>query len=394
MKGVYDTGSVELVVVSDKCSKWCGKLSALFHSKHSNSYQAGPQSVVLQYGSGEVLAHEAYDTISVGPLGSSAAPFWEVIDANMPLLQSAGFTSIVGLGPIAYGTEVMQHNVKAKSGTAYALLLRKLGVDRFSVCLGRPAKSPGFLTWNDGVLESMPRAFARVSTVQSGFWMTTLTDVRLGSTPVACSKVGDCGAVLDSGTSLISTPSEARETMLDLIEKLAVDCDNLAELPELHFKLDGVDHSLPPDSYIGRVRGSSAQGVQEYFRSPTDGTTCQATIMSMSMSSVAGQVWVLGMPFFRRYYSVFAQPTADSPPVMHTAIADADCRPVQGISQALQRNVHGPRAAVVARTVDASQVRMPSWLRAAARAGYLDSPSRNRARASNESMLDVHAQAL
>jgi hypothetical protein len=108
LQGVYDSGSLELVVVSDKCNNWCGSAQRMFHAAHSDTYQNGPMSVVLEYGSGEVLGKEAYDTVSVGSLGSMDAPFWEVVDANMPLLQQSGFGAIVGLGPIPPDASVMR----------------------------------------------------------------------------------------------------------------------------------------------------------------------------------------------------------------------------------------------------------------------------------------------
>jgi hypothetical protein len=273
--------------------------------------------------------------------------------------------------------------------------MRKLGVDRYSVCLGRTPLSPGVLIWNDALPERMPRAFTKVSTVEGGFWLTSLTDVRFGSTPVACLKPGSCGAILDSGTSLISTPEDAFDTISELVERLSVDCDNIAELPELHFKLDGIDHSLPPDSYIGRVRGNSPDGVKSHFRSSGSATpSCQSTLMQIRMDSAAGAVWVLGMPFFRRYYSAFVQATQDSPASIYTALAGPDCQPVQGISQALQRGTHSTQQKrVEARIVDASQVRMPSWLLRGARSGRLEDGAHwNLRHATDKDVLDVHAQ--
>ncbi|CAK0859421.1 unnamed protein product [Prorocentrum cordatum] len=318
-------------------ARTCGSEQRMFHAAHSATYQHGPMSVVLEYGSGEVLGKEAYETVSVGPLGSTEAPFWEVVDANMPLLQQSGFGAIVGLGPIPADATVLRPH-GAENNKSFALLMRKLGADRYSVCLGRTPLSPGVLVWNDGLVESMPRAFTKVTTVEGGFWLTSLTDVRFGSTPVACFEPGSCGAILDSGTSLISTPEDAFVSIGELVEQLSVDCDNIAELPELHFKLDGIPHSLPPDSYIGRVRGNSTDGVKSHFRtSGSAAPSCQTTLMKINMDSAAGAVWVLGMPFFRRYYSAFVQATTESRASVYTALAGPDCQPVQGISQALKR---------------------------------------------------------
>merc|ERR1719203_1621642 len=105
--------------------------------------------------------------------------------------------------------------------------------------------------------------------------MVKMTDVSLGNKRIACS--GGCGAVIDSGTSLIAAPFEPYSELSNSIEDILTDCSNIGGLPELHFRLDGVPFSLPPDAYIGNVHGKTRKDVAGHFRKPnSENRSCQA----------------------------------------------------------------------------------------------------------------------
>merc|ERR1719454_1499515 len=61
-----------------------------------------------------------------------------------------------------------------------------------------------------------------------------------------------CGAVIDTGTSLLTPPPEVVDLIQKSIEAKDIeDCSDLSKFPTLAFKLNGKDLSLPPQSYIG-----------------------------------------------------------------------------------------------------------------------------------------------
>lgn len=362
-KSVMDTGSLEFVVLSDKCPRWCGVSSPLFHSRLSLSYRRGPLNVVLAYGSGSVLAREAYENVTVGPYIEAVTPFWEVLDADMPLLFNSRFNAIVGFGPVPPNTTLLIPGLD--NSRSYAVLPQKMGVGRFSVCLGREAGSHGFFTWDDDSLKTAPDLFSHIPVSSPEYWMTQLSDVRLGDVPVGCQS-GGCNAILDSGTSLLALPREAYDAMLEAVDRLDVDCSNVIGLPELRFRLGDVDFSLPPDSYIGSVNGVADEHVARHFA--VSNATCQAILMRAAVKDAASPTWILGMPFFRKYYSIFVQATEASPPAIHAALAGDDCLPA-GLARrpALSRDRFAEARTRRARQFDASDILLPSWLRRASR---------------------------
>merc|ERR1719384_1379624 len=113
--------------------------------------------------------------------------------------------------------------------------------------------------------------------------------------------------------------------MTMFIRTLGTHCSNLGALPELHFSLNGVRYSLPPDSYVGQVYGSVPNGLVSHFEKTS--SKCQAALMKIHMSSVLGETWILGMPFFRSYYKVFHRDQGEKPRLF-TAKSTDECQPL------------------------------------------------------------------
>jgi len=363
LDGVYDTGSIELVVLSERCGLLCGSgRRQLYDPKLSLSHESGSYHTVLSYGSGTLMAQNAYNTVSMGPYTSSAeAPFWEVRDALMPLLFFSGFEAIVGLGPVPQNIQNLRPHASLANKKAYAVFLKSLGLLRtkYSVCLGKVPKSPGYMIWEDDAVDKMGSLFTPLDVHHGHYWMTKLSDVRLGQTPIACQH-GACGGILDSGTSLIAMPTAVAGLLKLEVQKLGSPCSSRL-LPSLNFKLNGIDYSLPPDAYMGKVTGQSSSDMMEFFHA--DGTEeCKVSVMNTDMTSDLGSTWILGMPFFRTYYTTFAQ----RPPKMYTAVASGECTPASGADGSLSSY---PLQEL--REINASALRVPFWVRQAHAHGSL-----------------------
>ena len=86
-----------------------------------------------------------------------------------------------------------------------------------------------------------------------------------------------------------------------------------------------------------------------------------------------GPMWIVGMPFFREYYTTFHMgddPWDNTNRSLFTAPADQDCNPStddnSGIALVQQRQPVKPKL------VDLSKVAIPLWLREAAKTGYVE----------------------
>lgn len=402
MRGILDTGSFELLVLSKDC-KVCGDRNLLFDHEGSSSYSEGQTAAQHSFGSGVTFSNEAFDTVSAGPLSSRHQRFWEVFDAMMPILEESSFQAIVGVGPpdsalklandqegdmsameeefrdlgvdvpARFLSQSPADDVREARGAPVApgalrgsdppALCTKFGVRSFSVCIGQSAGSPGYFIWNDKLPVGQASIFTSVPVAGDIHWAARMTDVRVGHGRFGDDGVvrlgcGDgCAAVVDSGTSLIAAPPEVISMVEDALSKLKQDCSNLGDMPDLVFNLGGHEFSLPPDAYVGQVVQKGVRDIL-HFRFRSRHYSCVPLFMEIDTDTQLGPMWILGLPFFRKYYTSFSYDPSSSPSRKHMAMALADdrCYPVSGDSL-----LGSPRKRMHPRTVDLSQLHVPRW---------------------------------
>jgi len=141
-----------------------------------------------------------------------------------------------------------------------------------------------------------------------------------------------CGAIVDSGTSLIAVPSNILTRLDPLLSSIKEDCSNLNSLPSLEFNLGGHRFFLPPKAYVQQVRQADRRNKTSSVwdsiwgekERPND-VVCAPAFMVMEKNSQLGPVVILGMPFLRYYYTVFNRDAK----AIHFADANPDCTPAQ-----------------------------------------------------------------
>lgn len=108
-----------------------------------------------------------------------------------------------------------------------------------------------------------------------------------------------CQAIVDTGTSLITGPSEEIKQLQKAIGaepvygEYAVECDNLNVMPDVTFTINGVPYTLQPTAYT-------------ILDSADDGTNfCSSGFQGLDIQPPAGPLWILGDVFIRQFYSVF-----------------------------------------------------------------------------------------
>jgi hypothetical protein len=360
-----DSGSLETVVISSVCN-YCGAKQHLYHPSDSATHQNTDDVSQQSYGSGELLTRLAFDSIKIGTSTLATASMWEVVDAYMPLLQESDFAGIFGLGPYPPNMEVISFRDHVSSGSASAgngngpkywqdqnastSLQWQLGFNSYSICLNSGHGSPGQLIFNDNAVEQHADSFRTVPVVPGlPWWAAELTEVKLGEKSLECGG-SSCAAVVDSGTSLLAFPSSVRRMIGSLLQEQGVECSNIEQAPPLHFKLGGNDFTLPARFYIGEVFGALSEEMVGQFDVGDDGCAALFQDFDEEVPDV-GSLWILGMPFFRAYYTVFLQ----SPQQMFIAQSEG-CSP----TSSLRLESTGSTSL---NKLDLSKVRPPRWLR-------------------------------
>jgi len=405
LKAILDTGSFELVVFSSDCASCGAAKSDGYNSKSSSTFHNGNLMQMLSYGSGDTLCRDATDHLQIGPLSVKDQPMWLVMEASMSILDSADFQAILGLGPPAavkqqarmdreqlqgledklkgWGVIVparLQARIDSKKKADTVLenlddsVPGNLHLRYLSVCFGRAKGSKGYMIWNDAEPASRAEPFRRLSVVGSVTWGLALKSVELVSNDgqhhvVACEH--GCGAILDTGTSLISGPTSAVTAIGKLLETLGANCAKQETLPTLKFELGGETITLPPDAYIGFVTGVMPAPWRSLFHQKPfiQVHQCQLLMMDTGDSKTdSGDLWILGLPFFRKFYTTFdyGEDSDNRVDSIWIREADPDCYPAGSESSdfnnsAARNFTKFNERNMSLRSVDQSKLRLPRW---------------------------------
>jgi hypothetical protein len=353
LTGIFDTGSFELLVRSSRCEH-CIHPTPPYIEEKSISFVENGTLTQHVFGSGPCITKLGYETVSVGPLKAESQAFWEIVKHDIPIMNTAKFAAIVGIGP-NFGF-----------GNQEKTLLMNFGVTEFSICLQKSSGSDGFLTWGPEEKALSKKDIFTAKVTGKHHWETRMRDVHFDSkssrdllqkskakhaadakekaekakaqkakkgnkTKVAdeeeeafdfpsifkrpavsapCSNAQGCVAIVDSGTSLIAAPSEALYHLSEMVGEIKEDCSNLHELPALRFNLDGNIFDLPPQAWVMRITGATMEADNIWdilFFKPKIRKLdiCMPAFTEMNMESPNGPMWILGMPFFRYYHTTF-----------------------------------------------------------------------------------------
>lgn len=373
---IPDTGSYELVVFADSC-EGCGKKGHLYQESQTGTFRQGLLEAKQSYGSGSTQSREAYDSVALGCLDVESQVFWEVYQANMPIIEQGSFQGIFGLGPPAdnpvMAREELQHvkeelhqmesdgmdisayddvveNLQAVADFTVnaSLWLTALRVRSYSICI-RPAHgSPGVFVFNDDSVERYPKNFVSVPVVGDKYWSAKLGGVRFGDggEVVDCADRG-CDAILDSGTSLIAAPPQVVDHVVTLMQnysEISRNCKDLTQLPDLVFELGGETFSLPPESYMGEIQNDDYEWIRQHMphlarqieqiksddeesQGDHEEIWCSPLLMSLDQDPKGPREWILGLPFYRRYYTNFRlSDDSKEAASVHFARPDDECQ--------------------------------------------------------------------
>jgi len=388
---VVDTGSYDLLVFSNKCTA-CGTDG--FDSSKSDSFSSGGLIVDHRFGSGTCNSTDAYDDVLLGELVSNHQSFWQVEEANMPVLAKMNFQGVLGVGPpnaavqkakddamaakYMHKHDLEQHYAELiEHAESTSSLASSLGMETFSFCLGSAPGSLGTVLWQDSTPEERGDAsFITVPVEGEAYWATKLQNVKIGDKQFGTDGSDGGMAIVDTGTSLIAAPAKVVDMVSEMLASLPGlddECSDVSSLPNIEFNIGDGILSLPPSAYAGKIVGdlasSEVDGLPSLLQKRKSGG-CGSTLLKMDIRSEQGDVWVLGMPFFRKYYTTFQLDGATSSRPEAKSISftehDGDCRPTTSSFLQLDQNKKHQTF-----SVDPSMVKVPGWLRAARQTGWL-----------------------
>lgn len=353
LMAIYDTGSYDLMVVSDHCST-CSVPNKLkvYNSKTSKTFKKGKTKEAFEhfFAGGTIMARLDFDTVQMGSKSATEkvenVAIWQVTDTTLPQWidpDLCKFTAIVGFG---FGETAPDTPTELPP---VVQLLERAGTQHFAICLQKGKNRPGYITLNppfDFASAGFAAMFRSVPVVGNKHWAVEQKGVHYFNGQFEdrrCSDPGECVAIIDSGTSLIGVPGLHMAFISEFAAQIKDDCSNLDKLPDLIFELGGHTFPLPASAYVLQLDGK-----------------CYAAFMPLTMASDRGLVWVLGLPFLRHYYTLWDR----QGPALYIAEQGEKCEPKLSSNTSVKL-AHTPGSLVAHSepTIgDIREARLPSWM--------------------------------
>lgn len=287
-KVVLDTGSANLWVPGSQCNSIACFLHTKYDSSKSSTYKKNGTEFEIRYGSGAVSGYISQDTLYMGGLTIPKQDFGET--TNEPGLAFA-FGKFDGILGLAYDTISVNHVVPP----FYSALDQGLLDDPvFSFKLGNTNKEgdEGVFTLGGIDEEAYSGKITYLPVRRKAYWEVQFDALSLGT---ETAELQNTGAVIDTGTSLITLPSQLAEIINTQIGakkgwngQYTVECDSRTSLPDMKFNFDGYNFTLSPFDYILEISGS-----------------CISAITPFDFPEPIGPLSIVGDAFLRRYYSVY-----------------------------------------------------------------------------------------
>ncbi|KAK5877079.1 hypothetical protein CesoFtcFv8_026362 [Champsocephalus esox] len=290
---VFDTGSSDLWVPSAYCVSQACESHKRFKAFESTTFRHDGRKFGINYGSGHLLGVMGRDTLMMAGMTVKRQEFGESVYEPGTAFLRARFDGVLGMGYPALA-EILGNPV-FDNMLAQKLLEQPI----FSFYLSRKSngnsESELLLGGTDERLYDGPINWLPVTA--KAYWQIKIDSVVVQGVSPFCSR--GCQAIVDTGTSLITGPTD---DILDIqqligatptnIGEFVVDCARLSSFPHITFVLGGKDYTLSPEQYIRKEMLG-------------DRKLCFSGFQAVDMISSEGPLWILGDVFLTQYYSVY-----------------------------------------------------------------------------------------
>jgi len=288
---VFDTGSGNLMVPASDCQSTACQSHASFASDASSSsrnvncdgsdIEPGTEAdeVTITFGTGHITGRCVEDDICMGKLCTRGSFIASTDESRQPFASFA-FDGVLGLA--------LESMAQASSFSMMSRLSleSKLSSPLFSVFLSDSDRESSEITFGEIKQDHMAsEIFWANVTRPSGYWEVQIDDIALDNAPQGICE--DCRVAVDTGTSELAGPSEVVRRLSELLD-VAEDCSNYKSLPQLGFAISGYILNLAPRDYIDK-----------------SGNYCSVSLMSLDVPPPNGPLFVFGIPFLQKYYTVY-----------------------------------------------------------------------------------------
>jgi len=293
---VFDTGSANLMVPSDECqstacqthNRFVQKSSSTAHEVNcdGSSIMPGTESdeVTITFGTGHITGRCLEDNVCIGSLCARSAFIASTDESRQPFASFA-FDGVLGLA--------LEHMAQ---GPMFSIMSRlsegqQLQKPLFSVFLSDSDQENSEITFGDIKHEHIASDVFWVDVNKaSGYWEVQMEDITLDNKrQMLCE---DCRVAVDTGTSQLAGPTSVIRKLSTMLN-VQSDCSNYESLPNLGFIVGGHVLNLEPRDYVDK-----------------DNNYCDVSLMPLDVPPPKGPLFVFGIPFLQKYYTVYDHSTS------------------------------------------------------------------------------------
>lgn len=287
-KVILDTGSSNLWVPSAECSSLACYLHEKYDHDSSSTYKKNGTEFAIRYGSGSLEGYVSQDLLTFGDLVIPKQDFAEATSEPGLAFAFGKFDGILGL---AYDTISVN---KIVPPIYNAIDQGLLDAPQFAFYLGDSSKSEdgGVCSLGGYDKSKYTGDITWLPIRRKAYWEVKFDGIGLGK---EYADLKNHGAAIDTGTSLITLPSQLAEIINAQIgaEKswngqYTIDCNARASLPDLTLTFDGYNFTISPYDYTLEVSGS-----------------CISAFTPMDFPDPIGPLAIIGDAFLRKYYSIY-----------------------------------------------------------------------------------------
>uniref|UniRef100_A0A8C6Z4D9 cathepsin E n=1 Tax=Nothoprocta perdicaria TaxID=30464 RepID=A0A8C6Z4D9_NOTPE len=275
---IFDTGSSNLWVPSMYCVSPACEAHPRFQPAKSRTYELVGTPFSIQYGTGSLTGVIGSDQVTVEGLTVASQGFAESVSEPGKTFLDAAFDGILGLAYPALAVD----GVTPVFDNMMAQNLVELPMFSIYMSSNPDAAEGGELLFGGFDPSRFVGTLQWVPVTRQGYWQIQVDAIQVGATVAFCAS--GCQAIVDTGTSLLTGPSEDIKEMQKYIGavpmegEFAVDCSTMSSMPDVTFIINGVAYSLSAQDYL---------------------------LMGLDMAPPTGPLWILGDVFIRRFYTVF-----------------------------------------------------------------------------------------
>jgi len=292
---IFDTGSSNLWINSIECVSEACMMHHRFDHERSRTFHSVGMDMSVRFGTGSIDGFLGQDTFTFGPIKVIGQTFGQITEETGDVFVTGKFDGILGLSfpslSAAGYTPVFDNIMKQRLLTrnCFSFYYSKLPRQESALVMGVP--NPELYVGTIRYLQ-VSRAF---------YWELELKDIIIGNEWQRVCRSPPCKAVVDTGTSLLTGPTEEMTRVLEKI-RIHSDCTRISQLPPITYVLtdrNGEHHlTLEPEFYV--VKSSSV--LDEDLSQPR---YCKPGFMALDVPAPRGPLWILGDVFMRKFYTVF-----------------------------------------------------------------------------------------